>query len=105
KAEPKTKEKAEKDDTKKSKEKAEKDDVKKAEPKTKEKEKAEKGEVGTIEIFKGKLGLRYRIKGPDGKVVAMPLPQVAWETKEELLQALEDLKATLNKAKPVEVKD
>jgi hypothetical protein len=70
----------------------------KSKTKAKEKEK-----VGTIEIYKAKDGYRYRIKGTDGKVMAMP--SHARESKEEVAKDLEDIKATLNKVKPSEVSD
>jgi uncharacterized protein YegP (UPF0339 family) len=60
---------------------------------------------GSIEVYKGKTGYRYRIKDADGKTIAMPLPQMHWEKKEDCLKAIEQLKNTLNKAKPTEVKD
>ncbi|MCE9533980.1 MAG: hypothetical protein K8T89_23090 [Planctomycetes bacterium] len=74
---------------------------KKDTPKTEKKEE----KAGGIEIYKGKNGFRYRIIDAEGKTVAMPLANKAWETKEEVLKALDELKATLNKAKPVDAKD
>ena len=59
--------------------------------------------VGTIEVYKAKDGFRFRVKDKDGKVVAMP-PR-ARETAAEVNKDLEDMKAILDKVKPVEVKD
>jgi hypothetical protein len=59
--------------------------------------------VGTIEIYKAKDGFRYRIKDTDGKVIAMP-PR-ARENKEDVVKDLEEIKATLEKVKPADVKD
>jgi len=70
----------------------------KSKTKAKEKEK-----VGTVEIYKAKDGYRYRVKGTDGKVLAMP--SHARETKEDVAKDLEDIKTTLNKVKPAEVTD
>jgi hypothetical protein len=61
--------------------------------------------VGTIEIYKGKNGFRYRVKNGDGKTVAMPLPQAAWETRQECLKAIEELQAILEKGKIVDAKN
>jgi hypothetical protein len=73
-----------------------------AQEKKSKKEKKEAA-VGSVEIYKAKDGYRFRIKDPDNKVIAMP-PR-ARETKEEVAKDLEDIKATLNKAKPADVKD
>jgi len=81
-----------------------KDDVKKVDPKDIKKEPAKEG-PGSIEVYKGKNGFRYRILDAEGKTVAMPLPNASWETPAATIKAIEDLKATLNKAKPVEVKE
>ncbi|MEZ6139833.1 MAG: hypothetical protein R3B84_04600 [Zavarzinella sp.] len=75
---------------------------------TKGKAKDTKGSVtatGTIEVYKGKKGFRYRIKNAEGKTVAMPLPQAAYETRDECLKAIEDLKAILNGGKIVDGAD
>lgn len=80
--------------------------AKKEPPKdTKKVETKEEPKVGGIEIYKGKSGFRYRILDANGKTVAMPLPQMSWETKEEVAKALEALKETLNKATPKESKE
>ena len=81
-----------------------KKDVKKADPKKVEvkKDKEEMG-VGTIEIYKAKDGFRFRIKDEDRKVAAMPVKGL--ETEAEVKEALEAIKATLNKVKPTVVKD
>ena len=60
--------------------------------------------TGEVEIYKNKDGkYRYKILGSDGKTIAMPLPQHHWDTKDECLKAITDLKSILNTAKPVEV--
>jgi hypothetical protein len=42
-----------------------------------------------VEIFKGKEGMRWRVVGADGKTIAMPSPNTHWETKEEVLKAID----------------
>ena len=100
--------KSKKDDPKKDTKKDTKKDDKKADDKkdTKKDTKKEKETeaAGSVEVYKGAKGFRYRIKNADGKTVAMPLPQMAWETKEEALKAIDELKDIL-KTKPVDVKD
>jgi uncharacterized protein YegP (UPF0339 family) len=60
--------------------------------------------TGEVEIYKNKEGkYRYKILGADGKTIAMPLPQLHWDTKAECLKAIDDLKSILNTAKPTEV--
>lgn len=61
--------------------------------------------LGEVEIFKGKAGFRWRVVDTDGKTIAMPPASKAWETKEEVGKALDELKETLNKVKPKEVKE
>ncbi|HJZ94156.1 MAG TPA: hypothetical protein VKE40_25050 [Gemmataceae bacterium] len=68
-----------------------------------DKKAAPAAKVGTIEIFKGKDGYRFRIKDVDGKVIAMP-PR-GQDNKEDVLKDLEEIKETLAKAKPTEIKD
>lgn len=85
-----------------------KDTKKPVDPKKKVEEKADpKAEVGTIEIKKNveKGTWRYSIKNAEGKTIAMPLPQLNWETKEECLKAVEELKTILNKGKTTDFKD
>ncbi len=61
---------------------------------------------GSIEIYKNKEGeYRYRIKNAEGKTIAMPLPQMSWEKKADVLKAISDLKILLETATPVEVKN
>ena len=68
--------------------------------------KVEKEAIGSIEIYKNAKGdYRYRVKNEEGKTIAMPLPQMHWETKEECVKAIEELRDILKKTKPVEVKD
>ena len=63
-------------------------------------------EVGSIEVYKKESGeYRFRIKNAEGKTVVMPLPNLSWEKKTECLKFIEELKETLAKAKPVEVKE
>jgi hypothetical protein len=73
----------------------------KEDPKAKDKKGA--AATGTVEVYKAKDGFRFRVKDTDGKVIAMP-PR-ARETKDEVLQDLEEIKATLTKVKPTEIKD
>lgn len=61
---------------------------------------------GVIEIYKNKNAVyRFRVKNSDGKTIVMPLPQAAWNKKEDVLKAIEDLKTILNTAAVEEVKD
>jgi len=69
----------------------------------KEKETPKTATAGTVEVHKAKDGYRFRVKNAEGKTVAMS--PVGYDTKDEALKALEFVKATLDKAKPVEVKD
>ena len=76
--------------------------------KTKKTAPAESTATGEIEFYKiteGKNEGKYRFKilGADGKTIAMPLPQHHWDSKDECLKAIADLKSILNTAKPVEV--
>jgi hypothetical protein len=97
-------EKKEKKSTEKATEKGAEKKVEKAE-KAPEK-KAEKAEAaGTIEYYQGKNGWRYIIKGADGKSIAMPLAQMSWETKEECIKAIAELKTILTTVKPTERKE
>lgn len=75
-------------------------------PQTKAAKKAEKaeGKAGSIEYYKNDKGKwRYSIKDENDKTVAMPLPQISYDSKEDCLKAIEALKKTLNEAKPKEV--
>jgi uncharacterized protein len=77
-----------------------KKDAKKGEPKKGE----AKATAGTVEIYKDKGGdYRFRIKDGDGKVIAMS-PK-GYAEKEDVVKLLDQIKATLNKVKPVEAKD
>jgi uncharacterized protein YegP (UPF0339 family) len=69
----------------------------------KSKTKAKKEAVGTVEIYKAKDGYRFRVKDPEGKVIAMPAK--GRETKDEVAKDLDEIKATLNKVKPTDVND
>lgn len=69
-----------------------------------DKDKDAKAEKGTVEVAEDKAGqYRFRIKDADGKVIAMP-PK-GYAEKADVLKALDQIKATLTKVKPVEVKD
>jgi hypothetical protein len=61
--------------------------------------------VGAIEIYKTKAGMRYRIVDAEGRTIAMPPPAKHWDTREDVVKALDELKQTLNKAKPMDVKE
>ena len=61
--------------------------------------------VGDVEIFKGKSGFRWRVVDSDGKTIAMPPASTAWDKKEDVIKALDELKQTLNKAVPKDVKE
>jgi uncharacterized protein YegP (UPF0339 family) len=80
-----------------------------AQDKTKKvKEKDRKGAKepapGTIEIYKDKGGdYRYRIKDAGGRVIAVPAR--GRETRDGVLEELEAIKVTLEKAKPVDGKN
>jgi uncharacterized protein YegP (UPF0339 family) len=69
------------------------------------KKEAGKTAAGTIEVYKAKKGFRYRIKDDEGKTVAMPLPQMHWESKEDTLKAIDEVRAILNKGKVIDVKE
>ena len=73
-----------------------KKDAKKGEAK-----KDAKAKDGSVEIYKDNAGnFRFRIKDGDGKVIAMPAKGYA--EKEDVDKVLEQIKAILDKAKPVE---
>lgn len=74
-------------------------------PKKTDTKEAKKDSVGGIEIYKGKNGFRYRIVDGEGKTIVMPIANKAWDTREEVIKALDALKVTLEKAKPVDVKE
>lgn len=86
---------------------------KKADPKkpadTKKAEPAKKPEAagpGTIEVYKNDKGRwRYKILNGEGKTIAMPLPQLNWETKADAEKAIAELKTILTTVKPTEVKE
>ena len=82
-----------------------KDDKKdpKKDDKKDDKTDAKKDEPGTIEVYQGKDGWRYRVLGPDGKSIAIGIQGYA--KKEDCLAAVEVLKTTLAKAKVTEIKD
>ena len=63
--------------------------------------KAAKDAAGTIEIYKGKDGFRFRIKDGEGKSLAISTR--ARETRAEVVDDLDTIKTTLGKAKPMDV--
>lgn len=78
----------------------------KTKPAAKDDKKADgKDKVGSVEVYKGKEGFRFRIKNAEGKVVAMPPLTKSYTTKDEAYKVLDEIKATLNAAKPTEVKE
>lgn len=78
----------------------------KAAPKADDKKKAAPSDakLGSVVISKSKSKgtWRYIIKDENGKSIAMPLAQVSYESKEECLKAIDFLKETLAKTRPVE---
>jgi len=78
-----------------------KDKKAKVDPKKDAKKEVAPAEAGwTVEVYKAKDGFRFRIKDADDKTVAMPTK--GYETKEEVLKLLDQIKVTLNKVKPTE---
>jgi len=59
--------------------------------------------AGTVEVYKAKDGFRFRIKGPDGKTIAMATKGYA--ERADCLKTLEMVKVTLDNAKPADSKD
>jgi hypothetical protein len=49
--------------------------------------------------------MRYRVVDADGKTIAMPPPANHWETREDVVKVIDELKQVLKKAKPVDVKE
>jgi uncharacterized protein YegP (UPF0339 family) len=89
----------------------EKKDAKKADTKKKADDTKKKADdkpaaaagKGTIEVYKNDKGKwRYKVMNADGKTIAMPLPQLNWETKADAEKAVEELKGILNSVKPTE---
>lgn len=65
---------------------------------------ATKKDGGSIEVYKNDKGKwRYKILNGEGKTIAMPLPQLNWESKADAEKAVAELKTILNTAKPTEV--
>jgi uncharacterized protein YegP (UPF0339 family) len=61
---------------------------------------------GSIELTRTDEGKwRYRVKDADGKTIAMPLPQMHWDSKADALKAIGELKSILDTATPTEAKD
>ena len=82
-----------------------KDDKKdpKKDDKKDDKKDPKKDEPGSIEVYQGKDGWRYRVLGPDGKIIAIGIQGFA--KKEDCLAVVDVLKTTLEKAKVTEIKD
>ena len=56
-----------------------------------------------IEYYKNDKGnWRYKVVDENNKTIAMPLPQTPFETKEDVLKAIEVLKKVMSEAKPEE---
>jgi uncharacterized protein len=63
-----------------------------------------KAKDGSVEIYKDNSGaFRFRVKDGDGKVIAMPAKGYA--EKADVEKVLEQIKAILEKAKPMDAKD
>lgn len=60
-----------------------------------------KKDAGVAEVYKGKDGWRFRIKGTDGKSIATS-PK-GYGDKEDALKMLDTIKDILTNTKPVEV--
>jgi hypothetical protein len=60
-------------------------------------------EVGTVEVYKAKDGWRYRVKNAQGKSIA--IPAVGYESPDDAMKILNQVKATLSKAKVKVIKD
>lgn len=68
-----------------------------AQVKDKKDTKGKIGEIGVTEVYKAKDGWRFRIKGPEGKSIAIGV--VGYDTKEEAAKTVELVKNTLNRGK------
>ena len=68
-----------------------------------EKKGAKDAKAGTVEVWEAKDGYRFRIKDPDGKVVAQSAK--AYDKADDAKKALEFVKHTLNTVKVTEVKE
>ncbi len=79
----------------KDKDKEKKDDKAKVDPKA--------DEAGLTEVYKAKDGWRFRIKGPEGKSIA--IGTVGFDKKEDALKMLEHVKTALAKVTVLESKD
>ncbi len=66
-------------------------------------EPAKKDALGAVEIFKDKNGFCYRVVNAQGQTIAMPAANQHWETREEVVRAIDEVKEMLNKAKLVTV--
>ena len=75
-------------------------DAKKDDKKDEKKDEKMADKAGTIEVYKGKDGFRFRVKGPDGKTLAISAR--ASSTKEDALKVIDELKETLASAKPTD---
>jgi hypothetical protein len=71
--------------------------------KTKKAKAGKEAGAGTVEIYKAKDGFRFRVKDGAGKTIAMPARGV--ETRDEIVEQIEEVKTILNKVKPTDAKD
>jgi uncharacterized protein YegP (UPF0339 family) len=79
-----------------------KKDAKKKEDKKDDKKDVKKDGSGSIEVYQqGKDGWRFRVIGPDGKLLAVGVQ--AYAKKADCLDAVDVLKATMEKAKVTEL--
>ena len=77
-----------------------------AQKKGEDKKAAKPDKVGTIEYYKNEKGKwRFIIKDENDKSIVMPLAQISYESKDETLKAIEQLKKILTEVKPTERTD
>lgn len=75
----------------------------KAQKKGEDKKGAKPDKVGSIEYYKNDKGKwRFIIKDENDKSIVMPLAQISYESKDETLKAIEQLKKILTEVKPTE---
>lgn len=63
----------------------------------------DKAGKGSVEVYEGKSGWRYRVKNSDGKTIAMATK--GYESKDAVLKELDNVKTILNNSTPKEVKE
>lgn len=59
---------------------------------------------GKVEIVHNSKGFRFKVVDDAGKTIAMPVASKHWEKKEDVLAAIEEVKAILA-TKPVDVEE